>query len=347
MNKLSNFVVKNKTIILIIGLLLLIPSIIGYTLTKTNYDILVYLPSDIETLKGQQILKDDFNMGAFSISLIDNSVSEKDLMNLENEIRKIDCVTNVISINDITGTTIPIEMLPKKLLDRTTSDDTKLLLITFSSGTSDNETSEAVEQIEKLSKDIKVGGMSAMALDMRRLVESQTFIYVLVAVICCLAVLMISLDSYIVPLLLLGNIGISIMFNMGSNIIFGNISYITKAIAAVLQLGVTTDFSIFLYHKYEAAKSVKKNNDEAMKDAINETMISVIGSSLTTIAGFLALCSMKFGLGKDIGLVMAKGVVFGVITVLTIYPSLILIFDNLIKKTKHKPSPKVTNKYIK
>ena len=337
MNKLSNFVVKNKTIILIIGLLLLIPSIIGYTLTKTNYDILVYLPSDIETLKGQQILKDDFNMGAFSISLIDNSVSEKDLMNLENEIRKIDCVTNVISINDITGTTIPIEMLPKKLLDRTTSDDTKLLLITFSSGTSDNETSEAVEQIEKLSKDIKVGGMSAMALDMRRLVESQTFIYVLVAVICCLAVLMISLDSYIVPLLLLGNIGISIMFNMGSNIIFGNISYITKAIAAVLQLGVTTDFSIFLYHKYEAAKSVKKNNDEAMKDAINETMISVIGSSLTTIAGFLALCSMKFGLGKDIGLVMAKGVVFGVITVLTIYPSLILIFDNLIKKTKHKP----------
>jgi predicted RND superfamily exporter protein len=179
--------------------------------------------------------------------------------------------------------------------------------------------------------------MSAMSLDMRRLVESQTFTYVLLAVLCCLTVLMISLDSYIVPLLLLANIGISILFNMGTNVFLGEISYITKAIAAVLQLGVTTDFSIFLYHKYEAAKKNKKTNDEAMKEAINETMTSVIGSSLTTIAGFLALCSMKFGLGKDIGIVMAKGVVFGVITVLTIYPSILLLFDKFIQKTKHKP----------
>ena len=337
MNIFSNFVVKNKKIILLLSLVLLIPAIIGYVGTKTNYDILVYLPSDIDTLKGQNILKEDFNMGAFSVSLVDSSVSEKDLNKLENEIRKIDCVTNVISINDFTGTTIPIEMIPKKLLEHVTSDDSKLLLITFSTGTSDEETTDAVNKIEKLSKDIKVGGMSAMSLDMRKLVESQTFTYVAVAVICCLIVLMISLDSYIVPFLLLGNIGMSILFNMGTNIIFGEISYITKAIAAVLQLGVTTDFSIFLYHKYEEAKKNSKSNDDAMKVAINETMISVVGSSLTTIAGFLALCSMKFGLGKDIGLVMAKGVVFGVLTVLTVYPSLLLLFDKLIRRTKHKP----------
>ena len=337
MHKFSNMVVKNKIIILIISLLMLIPSIIGYIETKTNYDILVYLPSDIETLKGQNILKDDFDMGAFSVSLVDNSISNKDLIKLENTIREIDCVTNVVSINDITGTTIPIEMIPRRLLNHVSNKDSKLLLITFKTGTSDEETTDAIKEIEELSDDIKVGGMSAMSLDMRKLTESQTFAYVAVAVVFCLIVLMISLDSYIVPLLLLTNIGISIIFNMGTNIIFGEISYITKAIAAVLQLGVTTDFSIFLYHKYEASKKSKKTNDEAMSEAINETMISVIGSSLTTIAGFLALCTMNFGLGKDIGLVMAKGVIFGVITVLTVYPSLLLIFDNLVQKTKHKP----------
>ena len=337
MKKFSNFVVKNKKIIFIISLLLLIPSIIGLLATKTNYDILVYLPSDIETLRGQNILKDDFKMGAFSVSLVDNDVSDEELIALENDIREIECVNDVVSINDITGTTIPLEILPQNLLNKVTSNDSKLLLITFKTGTSDEETANGVKAIKELSKNIKVGGMSAMSLDMRRLVESQTFTYVLLAVLCCLTVLMISLDSYIVPLLLLANIGISILFNMGTNVFLGEISYITKAIAAVLQLGVTTDFSIFLYHKYEAAKKNKKTNDEAMKEAINETMTSVIGSSLTTIAGFLALCSMKFGLGKDIGIVMAKGVVFGVITVLTIYPSILLLFDKFIQKTKHKP----------
>ena len=337
MKKFSNFVVKNKKIIFIISLLLLIPSLIGLLATKTNYDILVYLPSDIETLRGQNILKDDFKMGAFSVSLVDNDVSDEELIALENEIRKIECVNDVVSINDITGTTIPLEILPQNLLNKVTSNDSKLLLITFKTGTSDEETANGVKVIKEISKNIKVGGMSAMSLDMRRLVESQTFTYVLLAVLCCLTVLMISLDSYIVPLLLLANIGISILFNMGTNVFLGEISYITKAIAAVLQLGVTTDFSIFLYHKYEAAKKNKKTNDEAMKEAINETMTSVIGSSLTTIAGFLALCSMKFGLGKDIGIVMAKGVVFGVITVLTVYPSILLLFDKFIQKTKHKP----------
>ncbi|MBR1679476.1 MAG: MMPL family transporter [Bacilli bacterium] len=337
MKKFSNFVVKNRVIILFISVLLVIPSVIGYIGTKTNYDILVYLPSDIETLKGQNILKDDFGIGAFSVSLVDRSINPKDLIELENQIRQIDGVSNVVSINDLTGTTIPLEMIPEKILKHVSSSDSILLLITFKTGTSDEETTDAVKEIEALSSRIKVGGMSAMSLDMRRLVESQTFAYVAVAVVFCFIVLLLSLDSYLVPFLLLGNIGLSILFNMGTNIVFGEISYITKAIAAVLQLGVTTDFSIFLYHKYEAAKEKKKSKDEAMCEAICETMVSVVGSSLTTIAGFLALCTMKFGLGNDIGLVMAKGVVFGVLTVLTVYPSLLLLFDRFIQKTKHKP----------
>ena len=336
MKKFADFIVKNKILFLVLSLLLIIPSIIGYVKTKTNYDILVYLPSEIETLKGQEILTNDFKMGAFSVSIV-NDMSDKDLIKLENQIRDIDCVNEVVTINDITGTTIPKEMLPKEFLNKLSKDGTKLMLITFSTGTSDDETTEAVTKISELSSDIKVGGMSSMVRDTRLLFESQTVLYVAIAVVCCLVVLTLSLDSYIVPFLLLGNIGVSILFNMGTNVIFGEISYITKAIAAVLQLGVTTDFSIFLYHKYEAHKKNKKTKEEAMSAAIQETMVSVVGSSLTTIAGFLALCSMKLTLGTDIGLVMAKGVVFGVITVLTLYPSLLLIFDKYIKKTKHKP----------
>ena len=336
MKKFADLIVKNKIFFLVLSLLLIIPSIIGYVKTKTNYDILVYLPSEIETLKGQEILTNDFKMGAFSVSIV-NDMNDKDLIKLENQIRDIDCVNEVVTINDITGTTIPKEMLPKEFLNKLSKDGTKLMLITFSTGTSDDETTEAVTKISELSSDIKVGGMSSMVRDTRLLFESQTVLYVAIAVLCCLVVLTLSLDSYIVPFLLLGNIGVSILFNMGTNVIFGEISYITKAIAAVLQLGVTTDFSIFLYHKYEAHKKNKKTKEEAMSAAIQETMISVVGSSLTTIAGFLALCSMKLTLGTDIGLVMAKGVVFGVITVLTLYPSLLLIFDKYIKKTKHKP----------
>ena len=334
MKKFADFVVNKKNLFIIISFILVIPSILGFLLTKTNYDILVYLPSDIETLKGQEILTNDFEMGAFSISIVDN-ISDFELANLENDIRKINCVREVLSIDDITGTTIPKEMIPSKILDKVSKDDSKLLLITFSSGTSDDETYEAVNKISQMTDHIKVGGMSSMVRDTRILFESQTFIYVLIAVIGCLIILMFCLDSYVVPFILLGNIGISILFNMGSNIIFGDISYITKAIAAVLQLGVTTDFSIFLYHKYEYYKE-KYDNNKAMKEAICETMVSVLGSSLTTIAGFLALCSMKLTLGTDIGLVMAKGVIFGVITVLTLYPALLLKFDGIIAKTKHK-----------
>ena len=336
MNKFANFIVRHKIFFLILSLLLIIPSIIGFVKTKTNYDILVYLPSDIETLKGQKILTDDFKMGAFSVSVVEN-INDKELVKLEDQIREIPCVNEVVTINDITGTTIPKEMIPSDILDKVAKDDSKLMLITFSTGTSDDETIEAIDEISKLNSNIKVGGMSSLVRDTRLLVESQTLLYVIIAVICCFIVLSLALDSYVLPFILLGNIGVSLLFNMGSNIMFGQISYITKAIAAVLQLGVTADFSIFLYHKYEAAKEKYKTKEEAMADAIKETTVSVIGSSLTTIAGFLALCSMKLTLGTDIGLVMAKGVIFGVITVLTLYPALLLLFDNVIQKTKHKP----------
>ena len=336
MEKLGQLICKNKLLIVIISLLLLIPAGIGYFKTKVNYDILVYLPSDIETLKGEHILTDDFHMGAFSITIVENMASQ-DLLKLEDRFRKIEGVTNVISINDIIGTSIPIEIIPSEIRDKVAKDNTKLVLITFKNSTSDDITLNAVDEMRKITDDsVRISGMSAMVLDTKELFNSQMLLYIAVAVVCCIIVLMISLDSYIVPILLLLNIGIAIIYNMGSNIFLGQICYITKAIAAVLQLGVTTDFSIFLYHKYEDAKKKNKNKDKAMTEAIKETITSVLGSSLTTIAGFLALCTMQLTLGVDIGIVMAKGVVFGLLCVIILFPALLLVFDNLIEKTKHK-----------
>lgn len=335
MKKFANFVCKNKIFILILSIVLLIPSIFGYVTTKINYDILVYLPSDIETLKGENILTDDFNMGAFSIVVVDNK-SDKQLMELEDKFKSINGVKNVVSINDIIGTTIPLEILPNDIRSKVSNGSSKLVLVTFYNSTSDDITLSAVESMRNIAdENIKIGGMSAMVLDTKELFNSEMLLYVIIAVILCIIVLELSLDSYLVPILLMINIGFSILLNMGSNIIFGEISYITKAIAAVLQLGVTTDFSIFLYHKYEKAK---ENNDNftAMSNAICETFTSVFGSSFTTVAGFLALCTMNLTLGVDIGLVMAKGVLIGVICVLTLFPSLLLVFDKLILKTKHK-----------
>ena len=336
MKRFGEFVCKHKTIILIITLLLLIPSIIGMKATKINYDILVYLPKDIETMKGEQILTDDFNMGAYSISIIDN-MDAKDVLKLEDEIRDIDGVNKVESLYDVVGTTIPIEMLTSEVTKRLAKGDSSLMFITFNEGTSEEKTLSAVEEIRKITKDdVKVSGMSAMVLDTMNLSDQEITAYVLIAVALCLLVLTLSLDSYAVPVILLINIGIAILFNMGTNVFLGNISYITKAISAVLQLGVTTDFSIFLYHKYEKAKKEYKDNNEAMANAIKETITSVLGSSLTTIAGFLALCAMTLTLGKDIGIVMAKGVLFGVICVVTVFPSLLLSLDKIITKTTHK-----------
>lgn len=336
MKKIGDKICQNRVKILILTLILLIPTFIGYINTKVNYDILVYLPKDIETIKGQNILTNDFNMGAFSVSIIEN-MSPNDILDLENEIKKVEGVAKVVTSYDLIGTTIPIEMLPKDITDKIKKDNTDLMLITFVDGTSSENTLKAVEEIKELTNaKSKIGGMSAMVLDTMELSETEIFIYIVIAVILCIIVLEISLDSYIVPFLLLINIGISILFNLGTNIIFGEISYITKALVAVLQLGVTTDFSIFLYHSYENHKKTNNNNLSAMSEAIHETFTSVVGSSLTTIAGFLVLCTMKLTLGTDLGLVMAKGVFLGVVCVLTIFPSLILVCEKLIEKTKHK-----------
>ncbi|WP_281677843.1 efflux RND transporter permease subunit [Eggerthia catenaformis] len=335
MNAFSHFVTKRKWLIISISLLLLIPSIIGYKGTKINYDLVSYLPKDVETMKGQNILTKDFKQGAFAV-VITEGMNAKQILSLEEEIKKVDSVNKVGSVYDIIGYSIPIEILPKDVVSKVKKNESNLIIVTFTESTSDDKTLNAIREIKKMKSHIKVSGMSATTLDTAEIAEKEVFIYVLIAVILCLLILMISLDSYFVPFLLLGNIGVAILYNMGSNIFFGQISYITKAIAAVLQLGVTTDFSIFLYHKYESWKKVYDSKDQAMEMAIKETIVSVVGSSLTTVAGFLALCTMTLTLGTDIGLVMAKGVVFGVITVLTLFPALVLVCDKIIDKTAHK-----------
>ena len=336
MKKIGEAIVKKKWFIVILTMILLVPALIGYVKTDINYDILVYLPSDIETIKGENILTDDFNMGSFAM-VVAEDLPSKEVIKLEEKFKNIDTVQNVISIDDLTGTTIPVQILPSKVKASLQNDNGTLILVTFANSTSDDATLNAVSEMRSIvDKNVKIGGMSAMVLDTKELFNSEMALYVVIAALLCILVLEIALDSYLVPILLMANIGIAILFNMGSNIFLGNISYITKAIAAVLQLGVTTDFSIFLYHKYEKAKEKYKSCDEAMSNAIYETMISVVGSSLTTIAGFLALCTMNLTLGKDIGIVMAKGVLIGVICVLTFFPALLLVFDKAIDKTKHK-----------
>lgn len=335
MRKMSHSICKHKWLIIIITIIMMIPALIGYIFTDINYDILVYLPSDIETLKGEKILTDDFNMGSFSIVVADE-MSSKEILELEDKFRGIDAVGKVVSLRDVIGTTIPREMLPQEIVSKV-SGKGELILVTFENSTSDEKTLEAVEQMRNMVDGrVKIGGMSAMVLDTKDLFNSEMLFYVIIAAVLCIVVLELSLDSYLVPLLLMANIGIAILFNMGSNIIFGEISYITKAIAAVLQLGVTTDFSIFLYHKYESSKSIYSDKEQAMEHAICDTLVSVFGSSLTTIAGFLALCTMNLTLGVDIGLVMAKGVFIGVVCVITVFPALLLVFDKQIERTKHR-----------
>ena len=336
MHKIAEKICKHRKLILIIALLLLIPSIIGMKATRINYDILVYLPEDIETIKGEDILSEDFDMGGFSVVLLED-MSTKDIVKLEEKIRKIDNVEKVVSIADVLGSNIPVEMLPDDIKDKVYKDNETLMLVTFKEQISSDATMNSVEELRKITDEhCKISGMTATVLDTRNLSDSEVVIYVIIAVILCLIVLELALDSYVAPVLLLLNIGIAILYNMGTNIFMGQISYITKAISAVLQLGVTMDFAIFLYHSYMQEKEKIKDNNEAMANAISKTFVSVLGSSLTTIAGFLALCSMNLTLGKDIGIVMAKGVLLGVISVVTILPAMILELNNLIEKTKHK-----------
>ena len=336
MKKIADNICKHKTLVLIITSILFLLSLIGAYLTKINYDILVYLPSDIETVKGQNILTEDFNMGSYAFVLTDN-MSSKDILQLEENIKNINGVNEVVSIYDVVGTTIPVDMLPNEITSKLSKDNTDLIMVTLNDSTSSLTTMNAISELRKLSNGkTKVSGMSSMVLDTKELSDKEIAIYVVIAVFLCLLILELSLNSYAIPVILLANIGISIMINLGTNIIFGEISYITKALVAVLQLGVTTDFSIFLYHSYEKKKELSKNKEEAMSKAITETFTSVLGSSLTTIAGFLVLCTMSLTLGRDLGLVMAKGVLIGVISAITLFPCLILTFDKLIEKTHHK-----------
>ena len=336
MKKFSEFICKHRWLIVVLSGLLIIPAIFGYVATRVNYDLLVYLPSDIETLKGQEILTEDFGTGAFSVAVVKN-MPQKDLLNLEDKIREVESVNQVISIADVTGTAIPLDFLPSEVREKAIRDDSQLMLITFSEGTSDEKTLDAVEKIRDIAgESCLVGGMSAMVLDTKMLFKSETLLYVSIAVVLSLIVLLLALDSAVVPFLMLGSIGVALIFNMGTNVLFGEISYITQAISAVLQLGVTMDFSIFLYHRYEAAKKKESDRLKAMSGAIRETAVSVFGSALTTFAGFLALCTMSLTLGTDIGLVMAKGVVLGVICALTTFPALLLVCDKWVEKTKHR-----------
>ena len=336
MKKINRFITNHSILVVIVALLLLVPSLIGYVNTKINYNILVYLPSDIETIKGQDILTNDFGIGAFSFVTV-NKMSNYDMLKLEDKIRKIDSVNLVASLVDVTDTTVPMDILPDDVLKKLHKDEKNVIVVTFENGTSDEVTMKAVEKLRSVVGDASsVSGMSAMVLDTRDVSNSEMLAYIIIAVILCLVVLTVATDSFVIPFLLLGNIGVAILYNMGTNIFLGEISYITKAISAVLQLGVTMDFSIFLYHKYIQAKGQFKDKKEAMQEAITETFHSVLGSSLTTIAGFLALCMMKLTLGRDIGLVMAKGVLCGLVSVLTLFPALLLVCDKLIEKTQHK-----------
>ena len=348
-------VVKYRVLILILGVLLLIPSVFGYLNTRVNYDVLTYLPDNIETMKGQDILVNDFGTGAFSMFIVDG-MEEKDVAELKEKIEKVDHVANVIWYDSIADISVPMSMLPDDIYDVFNSDTGTMMAIFFDEGTSSDGTMDAIAQIREIAgKQCFLSGMSAVVTDTKNLAEKETPVYVLIAVILAVIVLGLTMESFFVPLLFMLSIGMAIIYNLGSNYFMGEISYITKALAAVLQLGVTLDYSIFLMHSYEE-QQVRYDGDKkrAMAHAISQTFSSVMGSSITTIAGFIALCFMSFTLGLDIGTVMVKGVIFGVIACVTILPSMILCCDKIIERTKHKPflpdigriSDKVTKRYL-
>ena len=348
-------VVKFRIPILIISILLLIPAGLGYVNTRVNYDVLTYLPEDIETMQGQDILVKDFGTGAFSMFIVDG-MEDKEVSALKAKIENVEHVQKVLWYDSLADISMPKSMIPKDVYEVFNSDTGTMLAIFFDEGTSSDGTMEAIGEIRKLAgKQCFLSGMSAIVTDTKNLAEKETPLYVLIAVVLAVIVLGLTMDSYFIPLLFMLSIGMAIVYNLGSNYFFGEISYITKALAAVLQLGVTLDYSIFLMHSYEE-QQVRYNGDKerAMAHAISQTFSSVIGSSVTTVAGFIALCFMTFTLGMDIGVVMVKGVILGVIACVTILPSMILCCDKWIKKTMHKPflpdigkiSDKVTKRYM-
>ena len=340
MIKFGKAVVKLRIPILIISFLLLIPSAIGYFNTRVNYDILTYLPKDIETMKGQDILLDEFGTGAFSFCVVEG-MDAKDIAAMRQEMTQVDHVKDVIWYDSILDVSIPMEMLPDDLYDffNNKDADSTLMAILYDTSMSADETMDAIEEIRSVVKDqCFISGMSAVVTDTKNLSDQEVPIYVLIAVVLAVVVLSLTMDSAIMPLFFLLSIGMAIVYNLGTNVFKGEISYVTQALAAVLQLGVTMDYSIFLWHSYEEQQDrFQGDKKRAMAHAISGTITSVIGSSITTVAGFIALCFMSFTLGMDLGVVMAKGVLFGVICCVTVLPSMILVFDKVIEKTKHKP----------
>ncbi|MBR0133517.1 MAG: MMPL family transporter [Lachnospiraceae bacterium] len=336
MQKISEKIVKFRYVILAISILLLIPSAIGFINTRINYDILYYLPHDIETMKGQDVLIDEFGKGAYGMFIV-NGMNTSDRMKLADKIKAIDHVSEVICYDSLVDGKIPVEALPEKAKKIFFSDKGSMMMIFFDTTSSADETMKAIEEIRKVGdKQCFLSGMAAIVTDTKNMVQDQIVSYTLIAIVLALIVLMITMDSFLVPILFLLSIGMTIIYNLGTNFIAGEISFITMALVAVLQLGVTMDYSIFLYHSYKEQCGNYEKKTDAMAAAITATITSVSGSSLTTIAGFFAMCFMAFTLGKDMGIVMMKGVAFGVIGCVTILPAMILIFDKAIWKTTHK-----------
>lgn len=334
--KFGKWVVKCRIPILVLAVALLVPSLIGMIMTRINYDMLTYLPGDIDTVVGQDILMDEFGKGAFSFVIIEG-MDPKDVSSLREDISHVDHVDTVLWYDDFADVSVPMEILPSKLYDAFNSGDSTMLAIFFDTSTSSDDTMEAITAIRSIAgKQCFVSGMSAMVTDLKDLCEKEEPIYVGIAVALACVAMMIFMDNWITPFVFLMSIGMAILLNMGTNYFLGEISYLTKALSAVLQLAVTMDYSIFLWHSYEEQKSMYEDNKEAMAVAINNTLTSVVGSSITTVAGFIALCFMSYTLGLDLGIVMAKGVILGVIGCVTTLPSMILVLDKLLQKTSHK-----------
>ena len=334
--RLSKAVVKHRVLILIVALLLLVPSVLGMANTRINYDMLDYLPEDMDTVIGQNELLDEFGKGAFSLIVVED-MPAKDVAALRKRIEAVEHVDSAVWYDSLTDLSVPMEILPEKIYNEFNNGNATMLAVFFDSSTSADVTMDAIREIRAIAgRQCFVTGMSALVTDLKDLCEQEEPIYVALAVACACLAMMILLDSWLAPLIFLASIGICIVINLGSNYFLGEISYITKALSAVLQLAVTMDYSIFLWHSYNEQRTHIEDKNEAMAKAIHETFVSVLGSSITTIAGFIALCFMSFTMGRDLGIVMAKGVLLGVIGCVTVLPSLILLFDRPLQRTRHK-----------
>ena len=336
MIKVGKWIAKHKVLIVLIGLVLLIPSVLGFAAPRVNYDILSYLPESLETVKGQDVMVDEFGMGAFSMVVVEN-MDMKDVAALKAQFEDIDHVEDVLWYDSVADLSFPVDMLPSKIKDVFFKGNATMMIALFDNTTSSDAAMEAVTEMRKIaSKECYISGMSGVVTDIKNVALEEMPIYVVVAAVLSFLVLCLSMDSLVVPILFLLSVGLAVLYNLGSNIFLGSVCYITKSLTAVLQLGVTMDYSIFLLNSFEAYKKKYEDKDRAMAHAIADTFKSVAGSSVTTIAGFLALCVMTFALGRDMGIVMAKGVVIGVICCVTILPAMILLFDKAIEKTRHK-----------